>query len=175
MQYFDFGMNSNELRKWVLRMQIKDFLGIFAVDQLQHIKPSNLGVLIFNTDIATNVGKHWVGLHIGRDILTLFDPLGYQNLDFSCSYLKRFLKQQNKNIFTNNIQIQANTSFNCGIHCLLFCYIMSKGNARSTFKLFLSQFDLSHISEREQLAIKMFSVISEDNFDHIVSAAPHNS
>ena len=62
-------MNSNDIRYWAKRLQIKDFLGTYAVDQLKCIKKSQLGPLIFNTDIASKIGKHWVAIHIDKNVL----------------------------------------------------------------------------------------------------------
>lgn len=156
-------MNSNDIRYWAKRLQIKDFLGTYAVDQLKSIKKSQLGPLIFNTDIASKIGKHWVAIHIDKNVLTVFDPLGYKNLDLTCPFLKSFFIQQKKNICINNIQIQTKTSSNCGIHCLLFCHAISQKAFDSTFQLFLTQFDLPYIWDREKLALEKFSSICLHN------------
>ena len=89
-------MNSNDIRYWAKKLQIKDFLGTYAVDQLKCIKKSQLGSLIFNTDIASKIGKHWVAIHIDKNVLTVFDPLGYKNLDLTCPFLKSFLSNKGK-------------------------------------------------------------------------------
>ena len=159
-------MNSGEIRSLAKQLQIHDFLGTFAIDQLRCIDSKKLGTLIFNTDISKELGTHWIGMHIEEKHLKLFDPLGYQNLDITSIYLKKVLLKSNKHVFINRIQIQTNSSDKCGIHCILFCYFMSQKHLNMSFELFLSHFDLPIVKEREKVALTLFSEICKENMLH---------
>ena len=149
-------MNSTELKYIAKKMKIYDFLGTFGVDQLNLINQSERGVLIFNTDEAKDSGTHWVGLCITKTSLFFFDPLGFKYFDFSSIHLKTFILKRKKNVFFNNLQIQSLISNFCGVHCLLFCYFLSKNYQERTFDNFISTFDFSDIAEREIKSLRYF-------------------
>ena len=152
-------MNSSEIQSMAKQLQIQDFIGTFAIDQLKDINSKKLGSFIFNTDVSKELGTHWIGIHIGKKHLSLFDPLGIKYLDLSSIHLKKFLLKFNKHVIINRIQIQSNTSHMCGVHCMLFCYIMSSKHLNISFESFLSQFDIPSIEEREKNALELFSTI----------------
>ena len=53
-------MNSNEINELAETLVIKDFIGVFAVDELTLIPKGRTGLLIFNTDTSQNTGQHWI-------------------------------------------------------------------------------------------------------------------
>ena len=100
-------MNSSEIRTLAAKLQIKDFLGTFAIDQLRHIDSKTLGTLIFNTDLAKEWGTHWIAIQITKKNLHIFDPVGYQNFNLSSDHLNKFLLKFKQHVFINRIQIQT--------------------------------------------------------------------
>ena len=147
-------MNSNEINILAKRLKIDSFLGVFAADQLIAIDRYRKGVLICNTNPSNQIGEHWVALCLSRSTIIYYDSL---NTKFHESYfIKRFLKKHNKNFFRNNFQIQTFTSERCGIHSIVFCYILSKKNNEQTFHQFLKSFASLKLPQRESLSLQYF-------------------
>ena len=149
-------MNSNELKYVAKKMKIYNFIGTFAVDQLNLIDQNEKGVLIFNTDVASEPGTHWVGLCITKASLLFFDPLGFKYFDISSPQLKTFILKRKKDVYFNRIRIQSLFSNFCGIHCLLFCYFLSKNCLERTFDDFISLFNFQEIARRGKKSLKYF-------------------
>ena len=62
-------MNSNEIITYAKLFGIKDFIGVFAVDQLSLIPKSKTGLIIFNTDTSESIGQHWIALRITQNYI----------------------------------------------------------------------------------------------------------
>ena len=67
-------MDSNEINEFAQKLGIKDFIGVFAVDELRLIPKSMTGLLIFNTDTSQNIGQHWIALCITKTTYTILIP-----------------------------------------------------------------------------------------------------
>ena len=75
-------MNSNEILRAAKELNIPNFLGVFAADQIGSIKSNHLGTLIVNTEPSHLDGQHWISLCICDKDIYLYDPL---SLDFHMS------------------------------------------------------------------------------------------
>ena len=152
-------MDSNEINKFAEQFGIKNFLGVFSVDELSLIPEDRLGLLIFNTDTSQGIGQHWVGLCITKTSILYFDSLNCK-FQYSTHFIN-FLKNSKKKLFWNTIQIQTEISEKCGIHCLVFCYAMQNNKNRRSYKNFLNTFLNLSIDEREQLSLYYFNLINQ--------------
>ena len=151
-------MDSNEINLLAIKLGIHSFLGVFAADQLDNLEEEQTGVLICNTEPSYQSGRHWVGLCITKYSVIYFDSLNTNF--FKSNHIKKMLNKFKKPFLKNNIQIQANNSDKCGIHSLVFCYIMSRKNSKKTFMRFLDSFSSHKVSQREKLSLNYFLVIA---------------
>jgi hypothetical protein len=150
-------MDTNEINTIVKSLNISNFLGVFAVNELIFIPAKSKGTLIFNTEPAEESGQHWIAICITKASVFYYDSL---NTDFhSSEYVIEFFQRLRKNVFLNNIQIQTGRSDNCGVHCLVFCFVMSNMGNLKSFKSFLKTFDSLNIERREKLSLAYFTVI----------------
>ena len=150
-------MDSNQLNKYATSLKFKDFLGVFASDELSLLPKTNTGILIFNTDSSESSGQHWISLCITKECVLYFDSL---NLNFQFSDdISDFLIKLDKNLIMNTIPIQTMDSSNCGKHCLVFCYVMSFEKSENQYKRWLQTFSSYNIQEREELSLAYFELI----------------
>lgn len=153
-------MDSNQLNKYAKRLRIRDFLGIFASDELSLLPKTVTGFLIFNTDSSESSGQHWISLCITKECIFYFDSLNF-NFQFS-NDISDFLIKFDRNVIMNALPIQTNDSFNCGRHCLVFCYVMSFKKSVIQYKKWLQTFSSYDIQEREQLSLAHFELINSN-------------
>ena len=152
-------MDSNQLNKYATSLKFKDFLGVFASDELSLLPKTNTGILIFNTDSSESSGQHWISLCITKECVLYFDSL---NLNFQFSDdISDFLIKLDKNLIMNTIPIQTMDSSNCGKHCLVFCYVMSFEKSVNQYKRWLQTFSSYNIQEREELSLAYFELINQ--------------
>ena len=94
-------------------------------------------------------------------ILIYFDPLA--EIEKSPTEILSFAKRQKKNFTYNNIRVQSYDSSSCGLHCLVFCYVMSKRPVFTIHKRYLKSFlSCKSIEEREKLSTSYFSIIKKE-------------
>ena len=68
-----------------------------------------------------------------------FDPLSaFEN---ATNEIQTFLKRYDKHLIFNNIRIQSYDSTKCGIHCLVFCFVMSIKPTLRTYTKYLKTLD----------------------------------
>ena len=158
--YFNYqlAMNSNEINDFINQFGISNFLGVFAVDELWRIAGDYEGVFIFNTDPSYKTGQHWIAICISEKCLLYFDPLAaFEN---TTTEIQTLVKRIGKSFIYNNLWVQSYDSSNCGFHCLVFCFIMSKRPSLKTYTKYLKSFlSCRTIEEREQLSLSYFSII----------------
>ena len=82
------------------------FNGVFLRDNLPKIKD---GAYIINLDEYSDIGTHWIALHVNNNDVTYFDSLGVEHIP---KEIKTFIN--NKNIKTNIFRIQPYDSVMCG-------------------------------------------------------------
>ena len=151
-------MNSNEINLFASRLNISNFCGVFGLDELKQIDKDRKGLLIFNTQPTTLPGQHWIALSISADTIFYFDSL---NSGFHLNEcVAKFLIKMNKNVILNSIQIQPDASNLCGVHCIVFCHIMSKNNTLPVFQSFMKGLSQLDVFKREQLSLLYFKLTS---------------
>lgn len=152
-------MNSNEINDTIQNLNLKDFLGVFGVDELKFIPPHQTGTLIFNTHPSHEKGQHWIAACITDDKLFYYDSL---KSDYHLSpRVLNFFYQIGKDLLFNQLQIQLNSSEKCGIHCIVFCFIMDKHTNSKIYESFLKTFLSLNIAEREKLSLAYFTIIKQ--------------
>ena len=127
-------MDSNKIIEYAKLFEIKDFIGVFAVDELISIPKRRTGLVIFNTDTSDSIGQHWIALCITKRKILYFDSLVskfQESPDFN-----KYMSYTNKELVWNKIQIQSYLSDKCGIHCLVFCYAIQKNKKKKIMKIF---------------------------------------
>ena len=152
-------MDSNKIIEYAKLFEIKDFIGVFAVDELISIPKRRTGLVIFNTDTSDSIGQHWIALCITKRKILYFDSLVSQFQE--SSDFNKYMNTTNKELVWNKIQIQTYFSDKCGIHCLVFCYAMQKNKNKKDYEDFLKAFLNSSIKERESLSVYYFKLIKQ--------------
>ena len=151
-------MNSNEINLFASRLNISNFCGVFGLDELKQIDKHKKGLIIFNTQPTTLPGQHWIALSITVDTIFYFDSLNSGFHSNEC--VAKFLIKMNKKVILNNIQIQPDVSNLCGVHCIVFCHIMSKNNTLPVFQSFMKRLSQLDVFNREQLSLLYFKLTS---------------
>ena len=151
-------MNSNEINSFASRLNISNFCGVFGLDELKQIDKHRKGLVIFNTQPTTLPGQHWIALSITVDTIFYFDSLNSGFHSNEC--VAKFLIKMNKKVILNNIQIQPDVSNLCGVHCIVFCHIMSKNNTLPVFQSFMKRLSQLDVFKREQLSLLYFKLTS---------------
>ena len=101
------------------------FKAVFSRDNLQKIKD---GAYIINLHEYSDIGTHWVALHVNNNDVPYFDSFGVEHVP---KEIKEFFK--NKNITANIFRIQAYESVMCGYFCIRFIDFMFKGKTLTEF------------------------------------------
>ena len=156
-------MDSNEINKFAKLFDIKDFIGVFAIDELPLIPKNRTGLVIFNTDTSQSVGQHWIALSIKKRSILYFDSLSGK-FQYSTTFID-YMKNSKKELAWNELQIQSDISDKCGIHCLVFCYAMQGGKNKRNYERFLTPFKDLCVQEREKLSLYYFNLI-----EHVCSS-----
>ena len=78
-----------------------------------------------------------------------------------------FLINFGKHVVLNAIPVQSIDSKNCGKHCLVFCYVMSKNKSINQFKKWMKTFSNYSISEREELSLAFFDLIFQQEQNNV--------
>ena len=151
-------MNSNEINLFANSLNISNFCGVFGLDELKQINKHRKGLVIFNTQPTTLPGQHWIALSITVDTIFYFDSLNSGFHSNEC--VAKFLIKMNKKVILNNIQIQPDVSNLCGVHCIVFCHIMSKNNTLPVFQSFMKRLSQLDVFNREQLSLLYFKLTS---------------
>jgi hypothetical protein len=150
-------MNSNEINVIIKTLNLKSFLGVFGLDELKLITPHQTGTLIFNTQPSHKIGQHWIAACITDDKLFYYDSL---KGDLSPSVL-HFFNWLGKDLFLNKLQTQHNSSDKCGIHCIVFCFIMEKSANSKIYESFLKTFLSLNVAQREKQSLEYFTIIKQ--------------
>ena len=101
------------------------FNGVYSRDNLPKIKD---GAYVINLDEYSDIGTHWVALHVNNNDVTYFDSFGVKHIP---KEIKTFIN--NKNIKTNIFRIQAYESVMCGYFCNGFIDFMFKGQTLTEY------------------------------------------
>ena len=105
------------------------FNGVYSRDNLPKIKD---GAYVINLDEYSDIGTHWVALHVNNNDVTYFDSFGLEHVPKD---IKAFIGHS-LSITTNIFRIQASDSVMCGYLCISFTDFMLKR------KIFFHQINL---------------------------------
>ena len=95
------------------------FNGVYLRDNLPRIRD---GAYIISLDEYSDIGTHWIALHVQNNDVTYFVSFGVEHIP---EEIKTFMG--NKNIKTNIFRIQAYDSIMCGYFCIGFIHFMLAG------------------------------------------------
>ena len=101
------------------------FNGVYSRDNLPKLKD---GAYVINLDEYSDIGTHWVALHVRNNDVTYFDSFGVEHIP---KEIKTFIK--NKNLKTNIFRIQAYDSIMWGNFCIGFIDFMLAGKTLTDF------------------------------------------
>ena len=120
---------------------VKNYLGTFALDELNEIKISNYPVFfIINMDYREfGDGTHWIALAVYQRNLFICDSLGglLPNESFPTELIEFLNALVTKRRLDMTKQLQPDDSDMCGYYCVTFVLEMAKTN---NFGDFLSLF-----------------------------------
>ena len=122
--------------------KIKNYLGTFALDELNDVKVSFYPTfIVINLDFRENQGTHWIAVAVYATELFVCDSLGGIIPDERLpkniiSFLAPFVSERQV-LFTR--QLQPLDSGTCGLYCITFIQQLSKYNCICEFlRLFTS-------------------------------------
>lgn len=126
----------------VLLSRERDFIGIFASDELSSIYVLIEPVFfIVNLDIAAQSGSHWISIRVGKTSVDIFDSLGF-SYDLWSLYPEHLIHFLNRYKLSHRFNIspvlQQPNTYLCGLYCLYFIFyrqILSFTNCVRKFSL----------------------------------------
>ena len=137
------------------------FNGVYSRDNLTEIRDE---AYVINFDEYSDIGTHWVPLHVNNDDVTYFDSFGVEHIPkeikafINCSssfVLRPSLRDalQNKKIKTNIFGIQAYDSIMCGYLCIGFVDFMLAGK---TLTEFTNLFSSNNFKKNDDIILTYF-------------------
>ncbi|RWS13789.1 hypothetical protein B4U80_15061 [Leptotrombidium deliense] len=146
-------MNCNNLSNFEIEKRlknIKNFEGVFSIDELYHI-PKGCGVI--NFDKSDEKGSHWVSYYNDKNFnfIEYFDSFG--ELNEIPNEIITFLKKSNKIIKYNDSVLQQLDSSKCGCFCIFYIKQRNKGKKPLEILNSLNQFP----SDFNEMEISKFS------------------
>lgn len=106
------------------------FLDVYAVDQLPKKKlKQERWLLVCNCCPVALKGEHWIAMFFENERLDFFDSFGFAPQDYDDAVMKFIQKQNIKDVFYTNRQLQSIDSDACGHYCILFALFRSKGES----------------------------------------------
>ena len=114
------------------------------------------GAYIINLDEYSDIGTHWIALHVNNDDVTYFVSFGVEHIPKEIKiFINRPLSSasQNKNIKTNIFRVQAYDSVMCGYFCIGFIDFMFKGK---TLTEYTNLFSPNNFKKNDDIILKYF-------------------
>ena len=128
-------MNETELTI-TLAKNCKYFKGVYAADEIFHIKPP--AFIVVNTDERGERGQHWIAMYIKKGIPEFFDSLGKTPASYH-KYWHKFLLKRLEKYICNDSKLQQTNSEECGKFCLAYCILRSKGMSYKSIIKFMKK------------------------------------
>lgn len=133
----------------------KNFYGIYSIDLIPKHFPVKY-FIIFNEDLSTNEGTHWLALfRKSNQTLECFDSLGFNETKQS-RFLKYCKIKKVKNIKFNETPFQPITSNKCGLYAIYFC-LNRLLNLDLSLKTMLSEYFDDNILKNDTLIDSFFN------------------
>ena len=102
------------------------FNGVYSRDSLPNkIKD---GAYVINLDEYSDIGTHWITLHVKNNDITYFHSFGIEHIS---KEIIKFIGR--KNVIANIFRIQAYDSIMCGYFCIGFIDFMFKEKTLTEF------------------------------------------
>ena len=121
------------------------FNGVYSRDILSRIKD---GEYIINLDECSDIGTHWVALHVQNNDVTYFDSFRKEHIS---KEINTFIG--NKNIKTSIFRIQAYDSIMCRYFCIGFIDFMLAGK---TLTEFTNLFSPNNFKKNDDIILNYF-------------------
>ena len=102
------------------------FNGVYSRDNLPKIKN---GAYVINLDEYSDIGTHWVTLHVMNNNVTYFDSFGVEHIS---KEIKTFI-DCSLSLTTNIFRIQAYNSIMCRYFCIGFIGFVLAGKTLTEF------------------------------------------
>ena len=122
------------------------FNGVYSRDNLTKIKD---GAYIINLDEYSDIGTHWVALHVNNNDVTYFDSFGVEHIP---KENKKFI-EQSLSITTNIFRMQAFDSIMCGYFCIGFIDFMLAGK---TLTEYTNLFSPNNFKKNDDIILNYF-------------------
>lgn len=131
----------------------KIFRGVFPLDRLSTFEMKIPSLVVVNTAISSQPGKHWVAIYLPKSKRTIefFDSYGrfLQNKYFNTFYKKNI---QSKAIFNKKI-IQSAFSNVCGQYCCVYAVYRAR---KLSLNKFVGLFSPIHLIENDRKIVDLF-------------------
>ena len=116
----------------------KEFLNVFARDELPSSIPKLPACFIFNTKNRSNPGQHWLAVYIDKNNhAEFFDSYGYSPAKYR---LKTYLKRIASSTSYNKQRIQGQSDF-CGLYSILYLLFKSYKQENKFFTKFNNNYN----------------------------------
>ena len=126
-----------------------------AQNQLSNIKfVQSPFIIIINIDYSDQPGSHWLALRVGRELIEIFDSLGFESKYFHhypksiIDFISRF--KLGRTVLCTPV-LQPTNSKLCGLYCIF--YVINR--QKSSFINCLSIFS-SNLKQNDQLLLSYF-------------------
>ena len=117
-------LSNFDLKKWIKKLGIKHFRGIYSRDALPGKIRKECGII--NLDDMVGPGTHWVCYRNVDSLYEYFDPFGlimpYEVIDY-------FKTGKVKKIVYSMDEIQNRSTVLCGYWCLYYLLELQQGNS----------------------------------------------
>ena len=134
---------------------VPNFIGCFAEDQVSTLTFTSFPcLLIVNIDASEMPGSHWLALGIDKSYIEIFDPLGFNFLNWSripCHLLKLLHRLSQHRRVRISRRIQSDKSVLCAFYCMYYCIFRRTVSFTKICQPFKS------LKENDKLLIKLFS------------------
>ena len=146
-------LSNFDLLKWVKKLGIKHFRGIYSKDTLpDRIKRNEVGII--NLDSQIGPGTHWVAYRNNKNGSEYFDSFGL----IMPNKVMKYLMISGKQIFYSGDEIQERNSVLCGYWCLYYLLERQKGVPILNV-IHNTKFDINNQTVNHHFIIDYFKII----------------
>lgn len=129
------------------------FIGVFSRNRIPLNNSTPAGYIV-NLDDFSEPGSHWIAIFITDKCFNVFDSYGRDlNNDRYISSFLRSYSNKRKYKYSPFI-LQQSTTSTCGLFCVLFIMMMSRGY---TLDEFVNIFNLENQKCNDEAVVKYFS------------------
>ena len=120
------------------------FNGVYSRDNLSKTIKNEANVS--NLDEYSDIGTHWIALHVNNKTATYFDSFGVEHIPKEIN---------NKSIIATIFRIQAHDSVICGYFCISFINYMLKGKSLTDFT---NLFTPNNLKKNDDIVLNYFLI-----------------